>query len=85
LIWHRFYNDDHLKRLVFIRRCRELGFSLEEIKNLLGLVDTGEYSCEEVKLRTETHLKDVQQKIRDLKNGRPVKRSRSRMSKWQSF
>jgi len=64
---HRLYNNDHLKRLVFIRRCRELGFSLEEIKNLLGLVDTGEYSCEEVKLRTETHLKDVQQKMRDLK------------------
>ena len=64
---HRLYDDDHLKRLIFIRRCRELGFSLEEIKNLLWLVDTGEYSCEEVKLRTETHLKDVQQKMRDLK------------------
>ena len=64
---HRLYNDDHLKRLVFIRRCRELGFSLEEIKNLLGLVDTGEYSCDEVKLRTEAHLKDIQQKVRDLK------------------
>ena len=64
---HRLYNDDHLKRLVFIRRCRELGFSLEEIKNLLGLVDTGEYSCDEVRLRTEAHLKDVQHKLRDLK------------------
>ena len=64
---HRLYNDDHLKRLVFIRRCRELGFSLEEIKNLLGLVDTGEYSCDEVRLRTEAHLKDVQHKVRDLK------------------
>ena len=64
---HRLYNNDHLKRLVFVRRCRELGFSLEEIKNLLGLVDAGKYSCEEVKLTTETHLKDVQQKMRDLK------------------
>ena len=64
---HRLYDDNHLKRLVFIRRCRELGFSLAEIKNLPGLVDTGEYSCEEVKLRTETHLNDVQQKVRDLK------------------
>lgn len=64
---HRLYNDDHLKRLVFIRRCRELGFSLEEIKNLLGLVDTGDYSCDEVKIRTEAHLSDVQQKLRDLK------------------
>jgi len=64
---HRLYNSNHLKRLIFIRRCRELGFSLEEIKNLLGLVDTGEYSCDEVKLQTEAHLKDVQQKVRDLK------------------
>jgi len=64
---HRLYDDDHLKRLIFIRRCRELGFSLEEIRNLLGLVDTGEYSCDEVKLRTEVHLKDVQQKVHDLK------------------
>jgi len=64
---HRLYNNSHLKRLIFIRRCRELGFSLEEIKNLLGLVDTGAYSCDEVKLQTEAHLKDVQQKLRDLK------------------
>ena len=64
---HRLYNNNHLKRLIFIRRCRELGFSLEEIKNLLGLLDTGEYSCDEVKLQTEAHLKDVQQKVRDLK------------------
>jgi MerR family mercuric resistance operon transcriptional regulator len=64
---YRLYDNEHLKRLVFIRRCRELGFSLDEIKNLLGLVDTGEYSCDEVKLRTEAHLKDVQNKLRDLK------------------
>ena len=64
---HRLYDNEHLKRLVFIRRCRELGFSLDEIKNLLGLVDTGEYSCDEVKLRTEAHLQNVQQKLRDLK------------------
>jgi MerR family mercuric resistance operon transcriptional regulator len=64
---HRIYDNDHLKRLVFIRRCRELGFNLEEIRNLLGLVDAGEYSCDEVKQKTETHLKDVQQKLHDLK------------------
>ena len=64
---HRQYDNEHLKRLVFIRRCRELGFSLDDIKNLLGLVDTGKYSCDEVRLRTETHLQEVQQKLRDLK------------------
>jgi len=64
---HRLYEEDHLKRLVFIRRCRELGFNLEKIKNLLGLVDAGEYSCDDVRLRTEVHLKDIKQKVRDLK------------------
>ena len=57
---HRLYDNDHLKRLVFVRCCRELGFSLEEIKNLPGLVDTGKFSCVEVMLRTEAHLKNVQ-------------------------
>ena len=64
---HRLYNNDQLKRLIFIRRCRELGFNLEEIRNLLGLVDTGEFSCDEVKLQTQAHLQDIQQKLHDLK------------------
>ena len=34
---HRVYNDGHRQRLVFIRRSRELGFSLDEIRVLLGL------------------------------------------------
>lgn len=64
---HRLYHRDHLKRLVFIRRGRELGFSLEEIRALLGLVDGGGYTCGEVKALTERHLVDIRQKIADLR------------------
>ena len=38
---HRVYSENHLKRLVFIRRGRELGFSLEDIRALLKLIDGG--------------------------------------------
>jgi MerR family transcriptional regulator, mercuric resistance operon regulatory protein len=63
---HRLYNDTHLKRLLFVKRCRELGFTLEEIRGLLDLVDGGDYTCAEVRDRTSVHLEDVKQKIRDL-------------------
>ncbi|MCH8080744.1 MAG: helix-turn-helix domain-containing protein [Proteobacteria bacterium] len=64
---HRVYNEMHLKRLSFIRRCRELGFNLKEIRGLLDLVDGGDYTCAEVRDRTTVHLNDVRQKLRDLK------------------
>jgi MerR family mercuric resistance operon transcriptional regulator len=63
---HRVYNETHLQRLSFIRRCRELGFTLKEIRGLLDLVDGGDYTCAEVRDRTTVHLDDVRQKIRDL-------------------
>jgi MerR family transcriptional regulator, mercuric resistance operon regulatory protein len=63
---HRLYSDDQLKRLTFIRRSRELGFTLDEIRNLLGLVEGG-YTCGEVRNAALTHLKDIRRKIADLR------------------
>ena len=63
---HRIYDQSHLKRLSFIRRSRELGFTLHEIRELLELVDGGDYTCAEVRDRTMFHLDDVATKIRDL-------------------
>ena len=63
---HRIYEQPHLKRLLFIRRTRELGFTLKEIRGLLGLVDGGDYTCAEIKNRTLSHLDNVAKKIRDL-------------------
>lgn len=63
---YRVYDEADLKRLSFIRRCRELGFSLDEVRGLLGLVDGGDYTCAEVRDLSIVRLGDVQQKIRDL-------------------
>ena len=64
---HRLYNEEHKKRLIFIRRCRELGFAIIEIEGLLELADTHEQSCEQVHRVTALHLTEVQGKIKDLK------------------
>jgi len=70
---HRLYDRETMKRLICIRRSRELGFSLEEIRTLLGLVDGKRYTCQEVKMVTGRHLGDVSKKISDLL--RPAKAS----------
>jgi MerR family mercuric resistance operon transcriptional regulator len=64
---HRIYDQSHLMRLSFVRRSRELGFSLDEIRGLLQLVDGGRYTCAEVRAITLDHLADVRRKIADLR------------------
>ena len=63
---NRLYNEEQIKRLVFVRRSRELGFSLEEIRTLLKLVDGKKTTCQEIKTVTEGHLQDIERKITDL-------------------
>ncbi|MCK5366094.1 MAG: helix-turn-helix domain-containing protein [Gammaproteobacteria bacterium] len=64
---HRVYDEEHLKRLTFIRRSRELGFTLEEVRGLLRMVDGEHYTCAQVKSLTLDHLEDVRGKLADLK------------------
>jgi MerR family mercuric resistance operon transcriptional regulator len=64
---YRVYDERHVARLRFILRGRELGFSIDELRGLLGLVDGGIQTCAQVKERTEQHLTDVRAKIADLK------------------
>jgi MerR family mercuric resistance operon transcriptional regulator len=64
---HRSYGEDHLKRLTFIRRSRELGFSMAEIRELLALVDGGSYTCGEVQALTLDHAESVRKKVADLR------------------
>lgn len=64
---HRVYTQDHLKRLTFVRRSRELGFTLDQVRNLLSLVDSDDYTCDEVKEMTLEHMGDVRHKIADLR------------------
>lgn len=64
---HRLYTSDLIERLVFIRRSRELGFSMQEIRELLSVVDGHHVSCERVKNLADTHLSDIRSKISDLR------------------
>jgi MerR family transcriptional regulator, mercuric resistance operon regulatory protein len=64
---YRIYALDHLKRLGFIRRGRQLGFSLDELRGLLHLVDGHAYTCAEVHTLTLQHLTEVRHKIADLR------------------
>ncbi len=64
---HRFYTHDHVKRLVFIRRCRGLGFGIDEIRELLGLVDGGDATCGQVREIVARHLAEVRRRLADLR------------------
>jgi MerR family mercuric resistance operon transcriptional regulator len=63
----RVYGDDHLKRLTFIRRSRELGISLDEIRALLGLTGGHALTCAEVRDMAQVHIADIRHKVKDLK------------------
>ena len=63
---HRIYTLTQVKRLNFIRRCRELGFSLQKIKTLLQFIDEPNHCCGEVKNMAILQAQEVQEKINDL-------------------
>ena len=63
---HRHYGHEHLRQLTFIRRARELGFHIEEIRSLLALNQSRSGSCADVKAIAASHLADVREKIRSL-------------------
>jgi len=63
---YRTYGESHLGRLSFIRRARDLGFSLEQIRALLDLAEDRERSCEAVDAIAREHLGEVDRKIADL-------------------
>ncbi len=64
---HRLYAEEHVRRLQFIRRCRELGFAVAEIRALLDLVDRRDYTCAEIRDITIAHVDQVRRKIADLR------------------
>ena len=63
---HRCYTPDYVERLRFIRRARELGFGIGNIRTLLVLAARGAASCVEARDIAATHLADVQAKLSDL-------------------
>lgn len=63
---HRLYAQAHLRRLGFIRRSRELGFSVAQVRALLQLVDEPEHTCGEVRAIAQAQTDEVRRRIRDL-------------------
>jgi len=63
---YRTYGAPALDRLRFIRRCRDLGFSLEQVRGLLALASDAERPCGEVDAIIAVHVEEVDRKIADL-------------------
>ena len=67
---YRDYGDADLHRLGFIRRARDLGFSIEEIRDLLRLWGDTERSSRDVKALTTAHIAELEKKIAALEEMR---------------
>jgi len=74
---YRQFSHEHLKRLSFIHRSRNLGFSLKTIRALLKLVDEDHLSCSEIHQMTLAHLSDVDEKLVQLQNLRAALKTMS--------
>ena len=66
----RIYSQNSKDRLAFIRHSRELGFSLDQIREILTLSDDPHHSCSEVDSIARTHLREVESKIKRLQSMR---------------
>jgi len=64
---HRVYGEAEAQRLRFIRRGRELGFTLDEVRGLLALSDGRHRSCAKVQELTLAHADDIRNRIDDLR------------------
>jgi Cu(I)-responsive transcriptional regulator len=63
---YRAYTPEHLGRLSFIRRARDLGFTLDQVRELLSLSDQKDRSCDAVDAIAREHLAEVERKVADL-------------------
>ena len=64
---YRSYEPEHVATLSFVRRSRELGFTLDQVRALLGLATGGRASCAEARALASAHLHDVRARIADLR------------------
>jgi MerR family transcriptional regulator, copper efflux regulator len=63
---YRLYPEDAVRRVRFIKRAQELGFTLKDIKELLSLRAAPEAGCAEVRAHAEVKIKDIDGKIGSL-------------------
>ena len=63
----RHYDEAAIRRLAFIRRCRDFGFTIEQVRELVGLVQQPDRDCVEVRDIAQAHLQEVQKKLAELR------------------
>lgn len=63
----RQFDEKTIRRLAFIRRCRDFGFSIEQVRELVGLVNESDRPCTEVRDIATTRLAEVRRKLNELK------------------
>jgi DNA-binding transcriptional MerR regulator len=63
---YRIYSREHLRRLQFVRRCRDLGFTLDQLRDLLRLSVQSRRRCSGIDRITANHIKEIESKIADL-------------------
>lgn len=64
---YRFYTSAELKRVLFIKNAQDLGFTLQEIQDLLSLRNKAPQSCANVQKKAEKKLEGIREKMRSLK------------------
>lgn len=62
----RLYDDAAIARLRFVRRCRDLGFPINDIRTLLDLSSNATKPCNDVRVISQRHLEDVRNRLTDL-------------------
>ncbi len=67
---YRMFNDASVRRIRFIKRAQELGFTLKQIIALLALQDEQDASCADVSAMAANHLEEIEAKIYDLERMR---------------
>ena len=63
----RQYSKDYINQIRFIKRSQELGFTLNEVKELINLQVNKDSRCSDVLSKTEDKIREIDQKIKDLK------------------
>lgn len=63
----RCFDEEDVKRLTFIRRCREFGFPIEQVRTLVSLMHDPARSCTEARDLAQQHLEAVRTKLVELK------------------
>ena len=64
---YRVYGDEHVQRLVFIRRCRSLDMALDEIRVLLAFKDAPSANCGDVNTVLDEHIGHVTSRVQELR------------------